>query len=139
MPAKPITVDTTVRVPVAKAWEYWIKPEHITRWAFASDDWEAPAAKNDLREGGTFTTTMAAKDKSASFDVTGTYNKVRQRELIEYTIEDGRKVSVKFQAAGGGTKITETFEPESENPEDMQRGGWQALLNNFKKYAEAAR
>lgn len=133
----PITVQTTVRAPMARVWEYWNKPEHITGWAFASDDWEAPAADNDLRVGGTFKTTMAAKDRSESFDFTGAYTAVKEHELIEYDMDDGRHVKVEFKDAPDGVRVTETFDPEEENPEEMQRGGWQAILDNFKRYAES--
>ena len=133
---RPITVRTVVNAPIAKVWARWSEPDHITRWAFASDEWEAPAAENDLRAGGQFKTVMAAKDKSASFDFTGTYSKVIQNKLIEYDMSDGRHVKVEFKESPGGVEITETFDPESENPEDMQRDGWQAILENFKKYAE---
>lgn len=134
----PITVKTLVNAPVAKVWEYWNAPEHITRWAFASDDWEAPSAENDLKTGGTFKTVMAAKDGSASFDFTGTYTVVQEQARIEYTIDDGRHVIVEFMPRDGGTEIIETFDPEQENTEEVQRGGWQAILDNFKKYVEAA-
>jgi uncharacterized protein YndB with AHSA1/START domain len=106
------------------------------RWAFASDDWEAPAAENDLRTGGRFKTAMAAKDKSMSFDFTGVYTNVKEHELIEYDIDDSRHVKVEFTGLPEGVKITETFEPENTHPETMQRSGWQAILDNFKKYAE---
>ncbi len=132
-----ITVLTVVKTPIEKVWEFWTKPKDIVHWAYASDDWEAPAAENDLRVGGKFTTTMAAKDKSASFDFTGVYTIIKEQELIEYDIDDGRHVKVEFTELPEGVKITETFEPENENPEKMQRSGWQAILDNFKKYAEA--
>nr|WP_294803745.1 SRPBCC family protein [uncultured Nitrososphaera sp.] len=132
-----ITVQTVVNAPVEKVWECWNRPEHITGWAFASDDWEAPAAENDLRVGGRFKTTMAAKDKSASFDFGGVYTSVKEHELIEYDMDDGRHVKVEFADSPQGVKITETFEPENTHPENVQRSGWQAILNNFKKYAEA--
>ena len=137
MARNPITIETIVNVPISKIWEYWNKPEHITKWAFASDDWEAPAAENDLRVGGIFKTTMSAKDKSASFDFTGTYTALKEYELIEYDMDDGRHVKVEFVDLDDGMKIIQTFDPEGENPEEMQRNGWQAILDNFKKYAEA--
>lgn len=137
MDQKIITVQTAVKAPMAKVWECWNKPEHITSWAFASDDWEAPAAENDLRMGGRFKTVMAARDKSASFDFTGTYTAVRENELIEYDSDDGRHVKVEFEETPEGVKIVESFEPENENPEEMQRSGWQAILDNFKKYVES--
>ena len=132
-----ITVQCVVKAPTEKVWEVWTKPEHIVRWAFASDDWEAPAAENNLRTGGRFKTAMAAKDKSMGFDFTGVYTNVKEHELIEYDIDDGRHVKVEFTELPEGVKITETFEPENENPEKMQRSGWQAILDNFKRYAEA--
>lgn len=131
-----ITVETIVKAPMSKVWVYWNKPEHITSWAFASDDWEAISPENDLRVGGKFKTTMAAKDKSASFDFTGIYTAVNEHELIEYDMDDGRHVRVEFVQAPEGVKVTETFDPENENSEEKQRSGWQAILNNFKKYTE---
>jgi len=133
-----ITVETTVNAPIEKVWEYWNNPEHIKYWAFASDDWEAPSAENDLKTGGKFKTRMQSKtDKTQGFDFGGTYTNVEERKVIEYTMDDGRKVSIHFDTADDGqTKITESFDPESENSEEMQRSGWQAILNNFKKYTE---
>ena len=131
-----ITVTTAVNAPLEKAWELWNGEEHIPHWAFASDDWEAPWAKNDLRTGGTLTVRMQDKATAQGFDLAGTYTDVQEHALIEYTMGD-RKVSVVFETVGGGTKITETFDAENENPEEMQRQGWQAMLNNFKKYAES--
>lgn len=131
-----ITIESTVQAPVAKVWEYWNEPEHIKQWAFASDDWHAPKSENDLRIGGTFSTTMAAKDGSFSFDFGGEYTDVKEHKLIEYTLGDGRKVSILFSTIGDATKVVETFEAEEENPLEMQRDGWQAILNNFKNYTE---
>ncbi len=135
---KTITVETIVNAPVAKVWDAWTSPSHITHWAFASDDWEAPRAENDICQGGKFVTTMAAKDKSQSFDFGGVYTHVVVNKAIEYTIDDGRKVSVSFveDAEGKATRVTETFDMESVNSEDLQRAGWQAILDNFKKYTE---
>jgi uncharacterized protein YndB with AHSA1/START domain len=131
-----ITVQNTTNAPVEKVWKYWSAPEHITKWCQASDDWHAPYADNDLREGGTFKTTMAAKDGSFSFDFGGVYDKVNEHKLIEYTMGDGRKVKVVFEANGNSTNITETFDAEGTNSIEMQRTGWQAILDNFKKYTE---
>ena len=132
-----IAVQTVVNAPIARVWECWNKPEHITGWAFASDDWEAPSAENDLRAGGRFKTAMAANDKSAGFDFTGTYTAVQEHRLIEYDIDDGRHVKVEFAESPQGVQVTETFEPENTYPKEVQRSGWQAILDNFKKYAEA--
>jgi uncharacterized protein YndB with AHSA1/START domain len=131
-----ITVENTVNAPVEKVWEFWGKPEHITKWCAASDDWHAPRAENDLRTGGTFSTRMEAKDGSFGFDFGGTYDEVREHEYIEYTMSDGRKVKVLFRGNGQHTTVTESFDAETLHPEDMQRAGWQAILDNFKKYTE---
>lgn len=141
--SSPITVETTVNAPVETVWACWTEPEHIIRWNSASPDWHTPSATNDLREGGSFTSRMEAKDGSAGFDFGGTYTKVVEHEQIDYTMDDGRTVSVVFDghpSTGSGqahTHVTETFDPESENPAEMQRQGWQAILDNFKAYAEA--
>ena len=132
-----ITVQTVVNAPVSRVWELWNEPQHIQNWCFASDDWHAPYADNDLREGKTFKTTMAAKDGSMSFDFGGVYTKVVPQKEIGYTMDDGRKVQISFIEAGDTTKVVEVFEPESSNPVEMQRDGWQAILNNFKAYAES--
>src|SRR5882724_8453597 len=132
-----VTVENTVKAPVEKVWTLWSGPEHITKWNNASDDWHTPRAENDLRTGGKFSARMEAKDGSFGFDFGGVYDKVVTNELIEYTIGDGRKVIVQFGSNGNETKIVETFEAEGTNPIEMQRGGWQAILDSFKKYAEA--
>jgi uncharacterized protein YndB with AHSA1/START domain len=138
MDKTPITVEAVINAPLEKVWEYWNGPEHITKWAFASDDWEARDAENDLRDGGKFKTTMAAKDNSASFEFGGVYSAVKENELIEYDMSDGRHVKVEFTELPEGVKVIETFDPEDENPAEMQREGWQAILDNFKKYTESA-
>lgn len=131
-----ITVATTVNAPVAKVWEFWTNPKHITNWNNASDDWHTPRAENDLRVGGKFLSRMEAKDGSMGFDFNGVYDEVKTNELIAYTMEDGRKVKINFEDLGNETNITETFEAENENPVELQRGGWQSILDNFKKYTE---
>lgn len=133
---KSITIEATVQAPVEKVWETWTKPEHITQWSFASEDWFTPKAENDLRVGGEFTTRMEAKDGSFGFDFGGIYDEVTEHKLISYTLGDGRKVKIEFEENGDETKVIETFDPEDQNPVEMQRGGWQAILNNYKKYTE---
>jgi uncharacterized protein YndB with AHSA1/START domain len=132
-----ITVESTVKASVEKVWKLWTGSEHITKWNSASDDWHSPFAENDLRVGGKFLARMEAKDGSFGFDFWGVYDQVKTNELIEYTLGDGRKVIIHFTGEGNKTKVVETFEAESTNPIDMQRGGWQAILDNFTKYAEA--
>lgn len=131
-----ITVETTVNTPVSEVWKYWTEPQHITKWSFASEDWHAPRAENDIRTGGSFLTRMEAKDGSFGFDFAGVYDEVRTNELISYTLGDGRKVRIDFISQEGGTKIIEAFEAESTNSIDMQKAGWQAFLDNFKAYSE---
>lgn len=132
-----IRVETTVNAPVSKVWQYWNEPQHIMNWAQASDDWHAPAASNDLRVGGQFSTTMAAKDGSFSFDFGGVYTTVEENKTIAYTLGDGRKVKVDFTAEGGKTHVVEIFEAEDTHSVEMQQAGWQAILDNFRKYTEA--
>lgn len=132
-----ITVRTTVQASPEKVWQYWTDPAHIVNWCQASDDWHAPAAENDLREGGRFKTTMAAKDGSMAFDFEGHYTAVQDQQAIAYTLADGRKVSVAFSGNGQETAITETFEAEDTFPPEVQREGWQAILDNFRKYVES--
>jgi uncharacterized protein YndB with AHSA1/START domain len=131
-----ITIGTVVAAPVEAVWTAFTTPEDIMQWNNASPDWHTPAATNDLRVGGTFTSRMAARDGSAAFDFAGVYDEVEPHKRIAYTIGDGRKVSVDFSTTDEGTRIVETFEAETTHSIDMQRGGWQAILDNFKKYAE---
>ncbi len=132
-----ITVNATVNAPVPKVWEYWSKPEHIKKWCAASDDWHVPHAENDLKTGGKFSTRMEAKDGSFGFDFGGVYDVVKDNEYMEYTLGDGRKVKINFTAKGNTTEVVESFDAEDVNPIEMQKGGWQAILDNFKKYTEA--
>ncbi len=131
-----ISVQTTVDAPVEKVWEIWTTPHHITRWNSASEDWHTPTATNDLREGGKFSSRMEARDGSMGFDFEGTYDLVIPNKKIEYTMSDGRRVIIEFTSHGNQTHILETFEAETENPVELQQQGWQAIMDNFKKYAE---
>ena len=131
-----LTVEATVQAPVEKVWAYWTDPAHIKKWNSASDDWHTPFAENDLRAGGKFTSRMEAKDGSMGFDFGGVYDEVKLHEMISYTMGDGRKVHITFTGQGNETEVIETFEAETENPVDFQRQGWQAILDNFKQYAE---
>ncbi len=131
-----ITVETIVNAPVEKVWKYFTEPEHIEKWNNASDDWHTPHAENDLKVGGKFTSRMEAKDGSFGFDFGGVYDEIKENELIAYTLGDGRKVEIKFSVEGSSTKVVEIFEAEGTNPIEMQKGGWQAILNSFKKHTE---
>ncbi|RVT78610.1 polyketide cyclase [Flavobacterium sufflavum] len=131
-----ITVQTKIQAPIEKVWSLWTSPEHITSWNAASEDWHTPYAENDLKVGGKFKYTMASKDGTMSFDFVGTYSAILDKKLIAYFIEDGRMVIVVFEEQEDGFEIREYFEPESVNSEELQHQGWQAILDNFKKYVE---
>ncbi|MBP1934340.1 SRPBCC family protein [Ammoniphilus resinae] len=131
-----ITVETTIQAPVEKVWACWTEPQHITKWTFASDDWHAPHAENDLKVGGSFVTRMEAKDGSFGFDFGGVYDEVLIHELLSYRMDDGRKVTITFMNQENGTKVIEAFEAETTHSIEMQKAGWQAILDNFKKYVE---
>ena len=132
-----ITVETTINAPVLQVWKSWTSPEHIIHWNNASDDWHTPRAENDFRVGGSFLSRMEAKDGSFGFDFAGAYNEIKAHELIIYTLFDGRKVRINFDTAGNATTIIESFEAESENSVELQKYGWQSILNNFKRYVES--
>ncbi|MCR8630229.1 SRPBCC family protein [Paenibacillus radicis (ex Xue et al. 2023)] len=136
---KAITVETTVHKSVGEVWKYWTEPQHITKWCYASNDWHAPNAENDLKVGGRFLTRMEAKDGSFGFDFGGVYDEVRINEYISYTIADGRKVAITFISQENNTKVIETFEAETINSIEMQKAGFQAILDNFKKYSETSK
>ena len=132
-----ITVETIINVPVEVVWQYWTDPEHITQWNYASDEWHSPYALNNLNVGGKFLYRMEAKDGRFGFDFSGSYTVVVSNEQIKYTLDDGRKVQINFLSQEDATKITEIFEAETENAIEMQKDGWQSILDNFKKYVEA--
>jgi len=132
-----ITVETEIQAPIEKVWDCWTKPEHITHWNFASEDWCCPSATNDLKPGGEFVWRMEAKDESMGFDFAGTYEQIERGKSLSYKISDGRKVKVSFATEGDSIKLTESFEAEGTNSPELQRTGWQAILENFKKYVES--
>ncbi|MDN3669181.1 SRPBCC family protein [Echinicola jeungdonensis] len=131
-----ITISAVIASPVEKVWELYNGPAHITQWNFAIPEWHCPKAENDLRIGGKLCSRMEAKDGSFGFDFEATYDEVIPHQKIVYTLTDGRKVMINFDELEGKTKITTQFQAELENPIEMQRDGWQAILNNFKNYAE---
>lgn len=131
-----ITIQATVNSSIEKVWKIWTSPEHITKWNSASDDWHTPKAENDLRVGGKFLSRMEAKDGSMGFDFIGTYDAIEIGKLVSYVMEDGRKCKTTFMANGAETQITTSFDAEKENSEELQRSGWQAILNSFKLYCE---
>lgn len=132
-----ITVEAKIDAPVEKVWEAWNEPAHITQWCSASEEWHTPKSENDLRPGGQFLSRMEARDGSMGFDFSGIYDEVIQNKFISYTIADGRKVEITFTDKDGQTYVSESFEAEGTNPVEMQQGGWQAILDSFKRYAEA--
>lgn len=132
-----ITVQTTIHAPLHHVWQCWTTPEHVMGWNFASSDWYCPAAVNTLVVGGEFHYTMAAKDGSVSFDFWGTYVRIEPETHIEFALGDGRSVSISFEDQGTETCVTEVFDPEDMNAVELQRAGWQAILDQFKQYTEA--
>ena len=132
-----ITIQAIVKADTQKVWDCYTLPEHITNWNFASDDWQCPSAENDLRPGGKYKARMEAKDGSFGFDFEATYDEIINQKKIVYTLDDGRKVVTDFENRGGETKVTTVFDAESENSIEMQREGWQAILDNFRKHTEA--
>lgn len=136
MSADTITVETKVAASLARVWKAYTTPEDIMRWNAASDDWHTTAANVDLREGGAFSSRMEAKDGSMGFDFAGTYTKIVDHSLITYTFGD-RTAEIAFTQEPDGVRVRVTFEPETQNPVEMQRDGWQAILDNFARYIEA--
>ncbi len=131
-----ITINATITAPLPKVWKTWTEPDHITQWNFASDDWCCPQAENDLRVGGKYRARMEARDGSLGFDFEAVYDTIIDQKRISYTMSDGRQATTDFDHANGKTKVAITFDAEDQNPVEMQRDGWQAILNNFKKYVE---
>ena len=131
-----ITVQSTINASIEKVWELWTAPKHVMKWNNASEDWHTPFAENDLKVGGKFKYTMASTDGTMRFDFEGIYTNVVNPSLIEYEMADGRKVKIVFEKDAEGIKVIESFDPETVNPEEMQKNGWQAILDNFKKYVE---
>jgi uncharacterized protein YndB with AHSA1/START domain len=132
-----ITVQASINAPKDLVWRKWTSPEDITHWYFASDDWHAPRAENDLRPGGKFLFRMEAKDGSYGFDYEGIYDSVKENEYIEYHLADDRRVKITFKSDRNKTSVIETFDAEAINSLEKQQQGWQSILDNFKKYAEA--
>lgn len=131
-----IIIHTHIQASAEKIWEYFTKPEHITKWNNASEDWHTTKAENDLKIGGKFNSRMESKDGSMGFDFCGHYTHIKNLEDIAYTLGDSRKVNIHFEKTEDGIKITQSFEPETENSQEMQQKGWQAILDNFKTYTE---
>ena len=132
-----ITVVANIKAPLKMVWKCWTDPSHVINWNFASNDWHCPSAENTLTVGGEFHYIMAAKDESFSFDFWGKFVHIEEERLIEIMLGDGRKMSLMFESVGDETRVTETFDPEDTNPLELQKAGWQAILDNFKKYTEA--
>ena len=131
-----ITVEATIAAAVNKVWDYWTKPEHITKWNFATEDWLCPKAENDLQVGGKYHARMEAKDGSYGFDFEAVYDEVEEQKKLAYTMTDGRQATTVFETEGERTKVTTVLDAENQHDTEMQRAGWQSILNNFKQYAE---
>ena len=133
----PIQIKTTIHKPIEKVWEYWNLPNHITNWYFASPDWHCPTAENKLEIGEKFDFRMEAKDGSVGFNFWGTYTTIEIHKILKITLGDNRKLIIEFSFQDNITTIIETFEPEKINAIELQKQGWQSILNNFKQYAES--
>lgn len=136
MAGKIITVETLVEAPIDKVWKAFTEAGHITKWNHASDDWHSPKAENDLKAGGRFNYRMEARDGSMGFDFTGEFTQVEPEAALAYVMDDGRQSETSFKADGNATQVVTKFEAEQTHSEELQREGWQAILNNFKRYAE---
>lgn len=132
-----IKVETVVRRPIEKVWEFWTQPKHIMEWNSASDDWYTPSSENDLKVGGAFSSRMVARDGSFQFEFGGIYDEVVLHKKIAYTLGDDRKVEITFEQLEDGVQITEVFEAEAENSLELQQTGWQSIMDHFKEYAES--
>lgn len=131
-----IKVTTIINAEMDQVWRAWTTPDDINLWNAASDDWHNPKSRLDLKPGGTFSYRMEARDGSMGFDFEGTYTKVIEKNLIEYFMADGREVSVQFIQLESGVKVIEEFDAETENEPELQRQGWQSILDNFKRHVE---
>ncbi len=131
-----ITVETLVKATLDSVWQTWNNPDDIKQWNSASDDWHTTRSSVDLREGGKFSARMEAKEGSEGFDFEGTYARVVPQKLIEYQMEDGREVKIQFSEIEDGVLVRETFDAETENDPELQREGWQAILDNFARHVE---
>ncbi len=131
-----IKIEAVISAELLKVWLYWTSPEHITNWNFAVPDWGCPRATNDLKPGGKYFARMEARDGSFGFDFEAVYDEVEEFNRLVYTLSDGRKVRTKFEQAGTATKVTTIFDAEIQNPAETQKKGWQAILDNFKRYVE---
>jgi uncharacterized protein YndB with AHSA1/START domain len=131
-----ITVETTVNADLEKVWNAWNTPADIVKWNAASEDWHTTRSEVDLRVGGKFSARMEARDGSFGFDFEGTYTRVEPHQVVEYRMGDGREARVEFVQRSGGVLVRETFDAETENPAEVQRQGWQAILDSFRRYVE---
>lgn len=132
-----ITVETRIKAPIEKIWAAWTQPDHIVQWNAASDDWHSPRAENDLRVGGRFNYRMEARDKSMGFDFEGKYTEIIPHRKIAYSMDDDRDVVIEFMNEGDYCKVSETFVAEETHPLDVQRAGWQSILDNFRRHVES--
>lgn len=131
-----INVRAMVHADLDSVWSAWNNPADIKRWNAASEDWHTVSSTVDLRNGGSFSSRMEARDGSAGFDFSGSYTKVKEKTLIEYRLEDGRTVTVRFSTTEEGVLVEEEFDPDTQFPSDQQQAGWQSILDNFARFVE---
>eukprot|EP01059_Diplonema_ambulator_P002589 TRINITY_DN121_c0_g1_i5.p1 TRINITY_DN121_c0_g1~~TRINITY_DN121_c0_g1_i5.p1 ORF type:complete len:424 (+),score=131.51 TRINITY_DN121_c0_g1_i5:73-1344(+) len=132
-----VTVEAEINAPLAAVWAAWTTPADIMAWNHANDEWCCPSAEVDLKVGGVYSSRMEAKDGSMGFDFKGVITAVKPESCLSFGLDDGRNVAIDFTDCGNGaTKIVEVFDAEKENSVDLQRTGWQSILNSFKAYVE---
>jgi uncharacterized protein YndB with AHSA1/START domain len=132
-----VNIHATLAATSAKVWDFYTNPKHIVKWNFASDDWHCPSASNDMRVGGKYVARMEAKDGSFGFEFEAIYSAIIDKESFTYVMGDGRHATVLFKSLDKETEVSVCFDAENQNPIEMQKAGWQAILNNFKKYTES--
>ena len=136
MSLEKITISASIAAKQQKVWDCYTLPEHITKWNFADPSWHCPSASNNLTVGGRYIARMEAKDGSFGFDFDVTYTEIIDGKSFRYEF-DNRSAEVEFKELEGHTEVSIVFDPESENSIEKQSQGWQAILNNFKKYTES--
>lgn len=134
-----IDIETTVAAPIERVWAAWVSPDDIRQWNFATDEWCCPKAMIDLVVGGKFNYRMETKDASMGFDFEGTFTSIQPLVAIEYALADNRKVGVRFNQTESGVRIVETFDAEDEHSAELQRQGWQCILDNFKRHVQTGK
>ncbi len=129
-----VSIQTTIQKPIELVWKTYITPKHVDAWNHATEDWETFGATSDFRVGGYFKYPMRAKDHSFGFDFEGEFLQIEPLKYIKYRLLDDRIVEIKFSEQPKQVKVEVIFDTESENSVELQRQGWQQILDAFKRY-----